>query len=87
MMTKLLKISALQIDEKERDIIENEFENMLKELEILLSFSENTQRNISNHTPYSSLRDDVIQNSPNSDKILSNSKTKNDNGFIVKKII
>ena len=87
MMTKLLKISGLELNDNEHEIIENEFLEMTKEIEILSSLSCEKNDFSTNSIPYSNLRADIISKSSDKKDVLSNSKSKNNDGFVVTKII
>ena len=87
MMTKLLKISGLELNTCEYKIIEKEFLNMTKELEILSCFADTKNEILTNYTPIQDLRSDIINQSSDKKEVLSNSNSRNDDGFIVTKII
>lgn len=86
MLTRLLEVSGMESD-NEPEIIEMEFLNMTKELEILSCFSDTKNEILITHTPLSYLRDDIISQSSDKKDALFNSKSKNDDGFVVTKII
>ncbi len=86
MLTRLLNVSGMELDD-DQEIIEKEFLKMTKELEILSCFSDTKNEILKKHTPLSELRDDIISQSSDKKDVLLNSKSKNDDGFIVTKII
>lgn len=87
MIDKLLIKSGLYIDKTEHNIIEKEISEMIDELKILSDFKPKTDKFSNNPSFFSELRNDEIQPSSKTSDILSNSKSKNNIGFLVKKII
>lgn len=87
MFKKLLIKSGLYIDKNEHNIIEKEISEMINELKILSDFKPKYDKISHISSFFSDLRDDEIKPSSKTSDILSNSKSKNNIGFLVNKII
>ena len=83
MVNKLANFSGFNIDNNKHNIIDD----MIEELNILSEINSTTIEYSKNTSDYTLLRNDEIQPSYETCDILSNSKSKTQNGFYVNKII